>query len=624
MTDRRVAYFYDQNVGDIFYYHEHPMKPHRIRMTHNLLLNYGLCKKMEIYRPFRASVEQLTRFHSDDYITLLRELTPENKDHLTKLLNINCFDGDCPVFTGLFDFCQISAGGSIAGAMKLNSGECDVAVNWAGGLHHAKKKEPSGFCYVNDIVLGILELLKVHERVLYIDIDVHHGDGVEEAFYTTPRVMTFSLHKYGGGYFPGTGDVNDIGAGPGQYHSVNFPLRDGIDDATYETIFRPIMQTIMERFRPGAIVLQCGADSLAGDRLGTFNLTLTGHGRCVEYVKSFNVPVLMVGGGGYTVRNVSRCWTYETAIMLGEQIPNELPYTEYMEYFSPEFTLQISPYTAFDNLNTREYLNGVTSRILQNLKDAHGTPQISMSNPPPVVPETIDPDEDNAELRMTRLEMDKHRVRDDEFFDTDDVDRAVRDPTSSSRHRVLLTPQELGAGPVPATPVPDLPKLVVAVPQDETKSNSAAPAVESTATAVQPAAQGAVASEQPKVKINTQSIAAAADSKQQTTATKEGSATAKPETTADGGEDSDSAMPTGPAAKRIHLEIPTEKKESVKNDANTETTVEETLQSGSVPVPAEPLPPSQSILRLTVNPEAIKKSANESSSANASATEQKP
>lgn len=113
---------------------------------------------------------------------------------------------DCPVFDGLYEFCQLSAGGSVAAAVKLNKQASDICINWGGGLHHAKKSEASGFCYVNDIVLGILELLKYHQRVLYIDIDVHHGDGVEEAFYTTDRVMTVSFHKYGE-YFPGTGDL---------------------------------------------------------------------------------------------------------------------------------------------------------------------------------------------------------------------------------------------------------------------------------------------------------------------------------------------------------------------------------------------------------------------------------
>ena len=118
---------------------------------------------------------------------------------------------DCPVFDGLYSFCQAYGGASIDGAVRLNHGLADVAINWAGGLHHAKKCEASGFCYVNDIVLGILELLKHHQRVLYIDIDVHHGDGVEEAFYTTDRVMTVSFHKFGD-FFPGTGAIRCVRA----------------------------------------------------------------------------------------------------------------------------------------------------------------------------------------------------------------------------------------------------------------------------------------------------------------------------------------------------------------------------------------------------------------------------
>ena len=152
-----------------------------------------------------------------------------------------------------------------------------------------KKSEASGFCYINDCVLSIIELLKVHERVLYLDIDIHHGDGVEEAFLTTNRVMTCSFHKYGD-YFPGTGSVNDVGVNAGENYSINYPLNDWIDDATYVDIFQTVVGDIMNKFAPGAIVLQCGADSLAGDRLGLFNLTLKGHAECVKFVKSFDVP----------------------------------------------------------------------------------------------------------------------------------------------------------------------------------------------------------------------------------------------------------------------------------------------------------------------------------------------
>lgn len=143
-----------------------------------------------------------------------------------------------------------------------------------------------------------------------MDIDIHHGDGVEEAFYTTDRVMTVSFHKFGD-YFPGTGDIRDTGYAKGKYYSLNVPLDDGIDDESYHFLFKPIIGKVMEVFKPGAVVLQCGADSLSGDRLGCFNLSIKGHAECVKFMRSFNVPLLLLGGGGYTIRNVARCWCYE-------------------------------------------------------------------------------------------------------------------------------------------------------------------------------------------------------------------------------------------------------------------------------------------------------------------------
>jgi histone deacetylase 1/2 len=150
-------------------------------------------------------------------------------------------ENDCPIFHGLFEFSQISAGASIDAAIKLNHRSTDIAINWGGGLHHAKKQEASGFCYVNDIVLAILELLKYHNRVLYIDIDVHHGDGVEEAFYTTNRVMTVSFHRYGD-FFPGTGDLKETGAGEGLGYSLNIPLKKGIDDQTLLSLYSTVSE----------------------------------------------------------------------------------------------------------------------------------------------------------------------------------------------------------------------------------------------------------------------------------------------------------------------------------------------------------------------------------------------
>lgn len=258
------------------------------------------------------------------------------------------------------------------GATWLNQGLSDIAINWSGGLHHAKKHEASGFCYVNDCVLGILELLKKHQRVLYIDIDIHHGDGVEEAFYTTDRVMTASFHKFGE-YFPGTGAIEDVGYEEGKNYSVNFPLSDGMDDDHYEYMFKPVMDEIFLRFKPEAVLMQCGTDSLSGDRLGSFNLSARGHGKCVDYIKGKNVPMLVVGGGGYTLRNVPRCWTYETSVCLGIDIPNEIPEdNEYREYFCPEYKLHM-PCSNMENLNSREDLDDKIAKIFERLKMVQAT-----------------------------------------------------------------------------------------------------------------------------------------------------------------------------------------------------------------------------------------------------------
>ncbi len=314
----------------------------------------------------------MTQFHSDEYIEFLRMITPDNQhEHLRQLKRFNVAE-DCPVFDGLFNFTQIYTGGSIGGAVRLNHKLADTVINWAGGLHHAKKAEASGFCYVNDIVLSILELLKVHNRVLYIDIDIHHGDGVGEAFYTTDRVMTASFHKFGE-YFPGTGHLQDVGQHRGKYYSVNVPLKDGIDDETYEHLFKPIMQKVMEVFSPDAIVFQSGADSLSGDRLGCFNLSIRGHAECLKYMSTFNIPLLVLGGGGYTIRNVARCWTYETGCLLGCDLEDVMPANEYSEYFGPTNTLHITP-SNMENQNTREYIDGIRTRILENLSKLPARP----------------------------------------------------------------------------------------------------------------------------------------------------------------------------------------------------------------------------------------------------------
>mmetsp|Transcript_31357 Transcript_31357/g.54510 ORF Transcript_31357/g.54510 Transcript_31357/m.54510 type:complete len:214 (-) Transcript_31357:211-852(-) len=152
---------------------------------------------------------------------------------------------------------------------------------------------------------------------------------------------------------------------------------------TNERIFKPVMDKIMEVFRPGAIVLQCGADSLTGnDRLGCFNLTLKGHAERVRYTKSFNVPTLVLGGGGYTIRNVARCWAYETSVLLDTELPDEIPYNDYFEYYAPDYKLHLTPEQR-ENMNTEASLESVRVDLLTQLMSLKGAPSVQMSEVPP-------------------------------------------------------------------------------------------------------------------------------------------------------------------------------------------------------------------------------------------------
>ncbi|THU63607.1 hypothetical protein C4D60_Mb01t17600 [Musa balbisiana] len=431
-TKRKVCYFYHPTMGNFYYGNGHPMKPHRVRMTHALLEKYGLLRHMRVLRPIPAHESDFCRFHADDYIAFLRTANSSVENDPATLRRFNIDDVECPIFHGLYKFCQLYAGASISAARQINLDHYDIVINWSGGLHHAKKSMASGFCYVNDVVLAILSLLETRhvgpflflllilhhrlciflldsvygdiyvclfgicmQRVLYVDIDIHHGDGVEEAFYTTDRVMTVSFHKFGG-YFPGTGHIDDIGCDGGKHYAVNVPLDDGIDDESYLYVFKPVVAKAMEVFRPNAVVLQCGADSLSGDRLGCFNLSVRGHGECVKYMRSFNVPLMLLGGGGYTLHNVARCWCYETGVALGIEVNNKIPDHQYSEYFAPLYRIHL-PTTNMANKNSRKSLDDTIAKVLANLSKIQAAPSVQFKERSSLIDlDEIDEDQEDA------------------------------------------------------------------------------------------------------------------------------------------------------------------------------------------------------------------------------------
>jgi len=189
------------------------------------------------------------------------------------------------------------------------------------------------------------------------------------------------------------------------------------------------MTKVMEIYQPNAIVLQCGADSLTGDRLGCFNLTLKGHGKCVEFMKSFNLPLLLLGGGGYTIRNVARAWTYETSIALGTEIPNDLPYNDYFEYYGPDFKLHISP-SNMPNQNATEYLDKIKTKLFENLRLLPHAPGVQMQAVPDDImnvdeadAEALDAAEDREpDKRNSQISRDKRIANDQDYSDSEEED----------------------------------------------------------------------------------------------------------------------------------------------------------------------------------------------------------
>lgn len=303
--------------------------------------------------------------------------------------------------------------------------------------------------------------------MLYIDIDVHHGDGVQEAFYANPRVMTVSFHKYDGQFFPGTGSIDEVGVKSGKYYSLNVPLQEYIDDQSYAYIFKHVMSNVMETFRPSVIVLQCGADSLAADRLGCFNLSIRGHGECVKFMKSYRIPMMVLGGGGYTIRNVARCWTYEASIITNTPVPDKLPYTDYNDHFAPDYSLHpriVDP--NHENVNTRHYLDSIRQQCAEYLRFLNGAPSVQMQEIPPDsfrfmetgqwVDQVEDtrPDERQADdfLHAARREKEVATADEREFYEDDrdnDRERENENEQNEIEGEAAVREYEAVAEPIP-------------------------------------------------------------------------------------------------------------------------------------------------------------------------------
>lgn len=283
----------------------HPFKPIREKYALEILRELGVFDgKARIYEPEPATEDDLCLVHSGDYVRYVKKICEKGFGHLDY--------GDTPATRGLYEGSCRVVGGSILGAKLVMDGVVDYAFNPGGGLHHAKADSASGFCVFNDIAIAVRYLQRNYgvERIAVVDIDGHHGDGTQEILYHEP-ILKISSHRIG--IFPGTGYIDELGAGEGAGYSVNIPLLGGTGDEAYLYAFREVVQPLLESYRPEILINQFGVDGHYQDPLVGLALTTRTYEEVAKTMHNLahrlcHGRLLVLGGGGYDVNNTARCW----------------------------------------------------------------------------------------------------------------------------------------------------------------------------------------------------------------------------------------------------------------------------------------------------------------------------
>ena len=330
---RKTAFIYDDRLSRHRLSETHPMKPVRLRYTYELLDAYGAfdAPNVSVVEARAALDSEIMSYHTPDYIDAVRRLG--DGDMTVNQTQFNFGPGDNPAYQGIYDASALSTGATMTAVEMLLSDEADAAFSISGGLHHAMPSYAYGFCVFNDPVIGIKRLLAEGMRVAYVDIDCHHGDGVQHAFYDTDAALTISLHESGAFLFPGTGHTQEIGAGRGRGYSVNLPLYPYTTDEVYLWALREVAMPMLRRFRPDALVTQLGIDSHFRDPITHLALSVQGHAAAVAELASLGADKwLALGGGGYDLQAVARAWALDFAVMSEQSLSAEIP-QEYGERY---------------------------------------------------------------------------------------------------------------------------------------------------------------------------------------------------------------------------------------------------------------------------------------------------
>ncbi len=363
---KKVYYCYTDEYETVDFGEEHPFKPFRLILTYELSKAYGLFSNVVIEPPVFCPQSELEKIHDRHYLYILQKCNDGKEPPEAFFYNLATTDN--PVFKGVYDWSSRVCGASLEGAKKLLNKECDIYFNIAGGMHHAMPEKASGFCYLNDAAVAINYMLNKGKRVAYIDIDAHHGDGVQKIFYEDSRVLTISLHESGRFLFPGTGYEYEMGE-DGLGFAMNVPLFPGTDDENYLRAFFELVPPLLDAFKPDIIVTQLGVDTFYNDPLATLNLTTNAFEKIVRYLYSLNLPWLALGGGGYNVANVARAWTIVQSILVEKEIDEPIP-QEVMPLFQ-KYRVKINHLrdkVAVKDNSLAERIERETSRVIEKIK----------------------------------------------------------------------------------------------------------------------------------------------------------------------------------------------------------------------------------------------------------------
>jgi len=312
----KTAFIYSDKFAGYKYGESHPFKPERARLTLERCQQLKLLDKpwMEVVEPKPADPRTVALFHDQAYLEMLKQAN--DGVFRDEMIEFGLGTVDCPVFPGVYDYSLMTTGATLLAAQLVEEGY-KAAFNVAGGLHHAQPRSAEGFCYVNDIVVAILQLLDRGRRVAYVDIDVHHGDGVQNAFYEDDRVLTISVHESGRTLFPWGGFETEIGLGAGMGYNINMPLPADTDDELFLWAFNEIAPPAVTAFAPDLIFAVLGTDTLLYDPLAHFSMTNNGFAEAVQALMSLSYGCVALGGGGYNVDSAVRAWTLAWSIMNG-------------------------------------------------------------------------------------------------------------------------------------------------------------------------------------------------------------------------------------------------------------------------------------------------------------------